>query len=341
MSIVGVTRDQPKFSEWLSANLVWLATLTLFILVLVKIIRVSDSNLPTAYALLSTTGPLTVTLAALIDSFYLVLMGITLGSLQFFTHVLSVIGRITALSVALLALLMSAFVAAWYITIVLMVFVTLSVVLRAKMGAEARQRAAANPSEELANFRKARQDFQAEVERFDSSLSLPDQGSPEDQSPVEDRRAIAEERLATAKKLVATAESHRDHATRRVRELDEGIIAIQRELRGYFQAIFLFITALFVVPLMLNSLLSSRMWLAPERIRLSDGSSILGYMLNADGDWHSVLVDSPRSVIHVRVDKIQDRTVCRLDEGEGLPSLASYLAGKASRPPYPECIDTS
>ena len=62
-----------------------------------------------------------------------------------------------------------------------------------------------------------------------------------------------------------------------------------------------------------------RMWLPPERIGMSNGASNVGYVLNMDNNWSTILWDSDRSVAKIKTSNILSRTICRIGPPDGLP----------------------
>jgi hypothetical protein len=57
------------------------------------------------------------------------------------------------------------------------------------------------------------------------------------------------------------------------------------------------------------AILLPQMWLPAERIVLR-GSSVIAYVLEDDGDWTSLLLEEDRSIMRVKSDLIQSRTIC-------------------------------
>jgi hypothetical protein len=79
------------------------------------------------------------------------------------------------------------------------------------------------------------------------------------------------------------------------------------------------------------------MWLPAERVETRRGATV-GYVLESDFVWTSVLVDETRSIRRFRTESVQRRTVCQVEESDidGEGSLVDLLTGRR-RPKYPEC----
>jgi hypothetical protein len=79
------------------------------------------------------------------------------------------------------------------------------------------------------------------------------------------------------------------------------------------------------------------MWLPAERVETRRGATV-GYVLESDFVWTSVLVQETRFIRRFRTESVQSRTVCQVEgsdiDGEG--SLVDLLTGQR-RPKYPEC----
>jgi hypothetical protein len=80
------------------------------------------------------------------------------------------------------------------------------------------------------------------------------------------------------------------------------------------------------------------MWLPAESVETRQGATTVGYVLESDFVWTSVLVEETRSIRRFRTESVQSRTVCQVEESDidGEESLVDLLAGRR-RPKYPEC----
>jgi hypothetical protein len=65
--------------------------------------------------------------------------------------------------------------------------------------------------------------------------------------------------------------------------------------------------------------------------------SIVGYVLHADDEWTTVLLERPRVVVRLETDEIVDRTVCRLAARSLPPSALLQLVGRQQRDVTPPC----
>lgn len=86
--------------------------------------------------------------------------------------------------------------------------------------------------------------------------------------------------------------------------------------------------ALFVSVLVL----STPMWLPAEMITTSSGSEV-GYVLNIDNGWASVLLADKPEVVRLAALEIKERTVC--ESGRPQASLLSLTLGKSRLPDCP------
>lgn len=74
-------------------------------------------------------------------------------------------------------------------------------------------------------------------------------------------------------------------------------------------------------------LLGSQVWLPSERIEVAGGGAIVGYVVDDDGNWASVLRERDRTVLLIRSDLIVARQICSLGRGSFERSLADVIAG--------------
>lgn len=54
-----------------------------------------------------------------------------------------------------------------------------------------------------------------------------------------------------------------------------------------------------------------RPWLPAEVTEVKSGAPRVGYILSTDGEWHTVLDDSTRTISYVRTNDVTNRTVCQ------------------------------
>lgn len=60
------------------------------------------------------------------------------------------------------------------------------------------------------------------------------------------------------------------------------------------------------------------MWLPPEQVTLTDGRTVVAYVVDVGDGWTTLLQDHDRTLIRVRTDLVQRRETCRV--GKGAPS---------------------
>lgn len=91
-----------------------------------------------------------------------------------------------------------------------------------------------------------------------------------------------------------------------------------------------------VFTLLLLVLSDSRPWLPKEVLETQD-ESYVGYLLNIDSGWATILVDDPRYLQFVREEQLVSRTQCQIEHS---PSAADFLGSKRpSETPLPNCDD--
>jgi hypothetical protein len=79
---------------------------------------------------------------------------------------------------------------------------------------------------------------------------------------------------------------------------------------------------------------SSSVWLPAEVIHLQDGSQQVGYVLQVDGPWTTVLTEAHRQVIRVSSPALESRTICTPVPTEWL-SLAEVWTRNSQPPACP------
>ncbi|MDQ4025538.1 MAG: hypothetical protein M3217_08620, partial [Actinomycetota bacterium] len=89
-------------------------------------------------------------------------------------------------------------------------------------------------------------------------------------------------------------------------------------------------------------LLSSGMWLPQERVALSRGRLVFGYVLEEEGEWVSVLREQNRELLLVSADDIVSRRVCAGSSLSGLSVaylVMDVLSNSPARPSYGPCSE--
>jgi hypothetical protein len=72
--------------------------------------------------------------------------------------------------------------------------------------------------------------------------------------------------------------------------------------------------------LVLLYLLSTQMWLPRESVRLAGRTTEIAYVLDAGGNWTSLLTDKERRIVRVPSDDVESRTICRTRKNTELSS---------------------
>jgi hypothetical protein len=71
-------------------------------------------------------------------------------------------------------------------------------------------------------------------------------------------------------------------------------------------------------------------WLPPEVMEVDGHGQVLGYLLNDDGRWATILVDDPREILIVHSSALESRQACSVDEFPR--TIPQQLSGKPSQP---------
>lgn len=302
-----------------------------------KVTRVAHSNLPTAHALVSTSGPINITLGVLVSALPILLMAIESVALQLFLRLSSQVARVATLVIIAITVALSAFVVPLFFSVLLLILPAVSAVsgwlpkflhgrTRTKQRTEAQVVADAWPQLDSVNSELERMGQDIE-ETLVPAESEDVDGATEDKLIAwEKRLAIAEATVAKAKALRQQLQSHQDY-------LD----AKRAKLEDTERAIFCVGVVLIFAPVLFFSLGSSAVWLPPEHLTMTDGTSEIGYTLNSNSEWHSVLLEEDRRVVHFSPDRVLERTLCSLEDRALPRSLADYLSGQDRANPYPNC----
>jgi hypothetical protein len=301
---------------------------------IIKVTRVAHLNVATAFAILSSTGPVNVTLGALTASLPFVLVAIQNVAL-FVPRSKSRVGRATTITVSLLIIVISAFVTPMLTTAYLVASLIWSTFLAFlfRDGGPTRKR--------LQD--KVRPRFEAvetklgEVNSLIKELEDATQNTPsipaDEDKPLQDRLVTANANIAISEERLATLEKVDD----RLADVNETLATSMKGVRETEHSIMFWSATGFLVPLLLLTLTSSTVWLPPEHFAMTDGTSIVGYSLRSDGEWHAVLVDTPRGVAQLRSKTIAKREICRVDEASSIRPLADYITGRDATSPYASC----
>ena len=126
-----------------------------------------------------------------------------------------------------------------------------------------------------------------------------------------------------------------------IRELDDRESAV-RWLARVSTRFVAFVTIVFSAGFLLAFLTSPDVWLPQERLQLSGGGIVFGYVLEEDGRWVSILEEDDRELLFVEQDGVESREACASDSGDN-PSLADLLkevfGDPPARPTYPPCSE--
>jgi hypothetical protein len=66
-----------------------------------------------------------------------------------------------------------------------------------------------------------------------------------------------------------------------------------------------------VAAIILLGLLNRWMWLPSEEIGLNSGQVVVGFVLDDDGDWGSLLRDRDHTIMRIKTDTIETRMICQ------------------------------
>jgi hypothetical protein len=87
-------------------------------------------------------------------------------------------------------------------------------------------------------------------------------------------------------------------------------------------------SAIFLAPLVFRG---ANMWLPAERIAVKDQPVIVGYVLQLDPFYATVLQAADSSVQIIALSQIESRSICRLNPGLESGSLIRYISGSTSQ----------
>jgi hypothetical protein len=62
-----------------------------------------------------------------------------------------------------------------------------------------------------------------------------------------------------------------------------------------------------------------RVWLPSERVQVTNGGQITGYVLSTESGWFTILLESDRTIIRLPASTVEARTICRLEDPDSLP----------------------
>ncbi len=326
--------DQRRYSDWLSGNLVLLATLTLFLLMIMKVTRVAHLNVATAYAILSSTGPINVTLGTLTASLPLVLVAIESIVVLFFFRTQSKIGRSTTITALVFIVAVSTFVTPLYTTATLVVSLisTIFIAFHFRDSGPTMKRL---QEKQEPRFGAVAIKVGAVGIKLEEARALRREfDTPAPNSPtVEESSAIADKRLA----MLQNMEDRLADAEQALGDAKQALAASKKETRERVHSIMFWSATTALAPLLFLTLTSSTVWLPVEHFAMTDGTSVVGYSLRSDVDWHSVLIDTPRGVSHLRSKTISKREICRTGESNSIRPLADYITGRDATSPYASC----
>lgn len=333
-------------SDIISANLVLVATLSLFLLMLMKVTRVANLNLPTAYAILSTTGPVNVALGALTLTLPLLFIGMLSLSSLAYDPSSSIVSRATGHLVASLIVAISSFLTPFYFTLMLAVFYLSQFIARKLANILARKlrerdaRRSGSVEHRIQTFRAHQLQIAAYLEERPSipaAKAESEANTEHDLATVEKRIVIAEGQLALHQRHLEEDQEQLEEAETLLAEMEQLLATERAKHREYHQLAIVAITAVALLPLILTILYSTRLWLPAERFDITDGSTIVGYTLASDGEWHSVLLESTRTVQHLRPATIASRGICSVDKEGPDRSIVDYILRNNPAPRYPSC----
>jgi hypothetical protein len=112
--------------------------------------------------------------------------------------------------------------------------------------------------------------------------------------------------------------------------------AILAKARRPFEGLLL-VLAVVIVGQTAITTLNETPWIPAERIRVSHQRPFTGFVLSADDQWTSVLVNSDRSIRRIKSSAVMSRKVCSTSETKGSTSTIWNLFDSKPGPRYAEC----
>jgi len=329
-------RSEQPLRSWFAGNLAWLAGILLFVLISVRLLRVSRLDLTTAGAIIQHAGTQAIVATILISSLPVVLTVLGITSAAAASHptmaprlcALSWVGYVVIFTIAV-------FSVPWISTAAILlagpVMLVASVVGRRTVdqlsvgggrgrssggiwpptvGRSVRAIAARHDSSDLATLRRIDESFRSAVEELEAQSG----------ATREDIDARAT-KLAELKKLL--------------RQADEPLARLQAR-KASVDAKLVFWAAAVAAP-SLVSVLSSRPWLPAEDLTTDKGAHVVGYVIDDGGEWVSVLTEKDRSIKRFGRGEIIGRSACRLGVDRTGRTLWELITDAEPGPGYPAC----
>jgi hypothetical protein len=320
---------QAATRRWFLANLPWLFTGALFLLVVVKLLLIARNNPTTAYAIVTQSGPLDAAGGVILQSLPFLTVGLTFVVLtaaqtEAFANQFGPERRRIWWLYGILLFVLS-FIASW-VSIVLLLWYPLALFVLWPRFRRWRQR------------QKGRDDDLAHV----GSGAQP---AESEEPPDAILRALYREVIEVDREIQAAGAAPVDldnlgrlrvRREQLVLSFDERRAAIVSKARRPLEALLL-VLAVLIVGQTAFTTLNGTPWLPAERIRVSQQRAFTGFVLSVDDQWTSVLVNSDRSVRRIKSSAVSSREVCSASETKGSRSTIWDLFGSKPGPSYRAC----
>jgi ABC-type multidrug transport system fused ATPase/permease subunit len=316
--------------SWLLSNLPWLFTGALFVFILVKVLLIARNDPPSALAIINQAGPLEVSGGVILLGLPLLASGLVVVVVSLAQGESVAHGETVRLWwVYTILVLFLSFIINWP-TVILLVwfpvyFFVLSPLWKRRRKKKRSSSAADGDASEVAEPTRAAdlpeppdavlRTLLAEIVRLEREIeSL---GS-------RDVDLTHLQQLRTTRDQLAQS-----YAERRTAILTK----VRRPIEGV-----LLVLALIVFSQAAVATLNGTPWLPPERLTVSSGRPLVGYVLAEDQEWTSVLVDSDRSIRRIPSRTVTARHICSLpDTPRAITSIWDAIGGTPRQARYSKC----
>jgi hypothetical protein len=331
---VSLELRDPPVGQWLSRNLPWFASIWLFVFVVIKILLAARLDLQTAFGLLQAGGPLNVTFAAVASGLQFLLL--TVANLSIFLAVTSNKPWPSASRLALWATyasssLLIVFTSDWLRGVTVAGLGLSWLIIWVGFERKGDRRSEPSPSEpsEMLRFEELIKEFEESPER----KALIRVGELEDKGePVPPDLALSAKQRASLEKWVQAIQKQSEAVKTQVSKM----VAAMSE-----RHLVLFLVALIVsvTPFVVDALIRPDLWLPAERLKASDGSELVGYVVGLDGDWMTILLEAERRLELLPKGKVVSRHVCSVSSTARRQTLVELIFRLKPRLRYPPCSD--
>ena len=307
----------------ITANLPWIITSTIFLLILVKVLIVARLDVGTALGIVQQAGPLTLAPGIILSLFPV--LGLGMGTLA--VHLANnnfgePSQRALHWVFYFIAVTLFSTFQPWSSTLIQVGIPITYVVIRRtkrfrgsrKAPAGARQVDPRQPSDEFPDSNDLiTSEIVDKIREVDSRIA---NASP---SSV-DYSAINE--LRSRRSSLVADYNERTEALKVASKQPIELIAL------IFIGLLLFVAA--------PTYFTDATWMPAENLRTVNSGVVTGYVLSSDESWTTILTTGTRSIRSIKTSEVLSRQVCRADHDK--PSkIRTVWNGHTQKPNYPEC----